>query len=197
MNTNVPPEVQTFINTTFRVVDPDTETEHFAECGLRLSEKAVPDRDLRLAFQRMDADHNGLVTFAEFYAYVVHGQEAGDQGGMTELMLKLARALKLAMRRMRMKDPEELRKTFAEFDADQDSTLSPEEMRCFFREALNLTCHEMSDVLIARCYKSIDTDGSRSINSDEFIEFMKYARDVGLEKERQEQEEQGRGKARI
>ena len=35
MNTHVPPEVQTFINTTFRVVDPDTKTEHFAELQSR------------------------------------------------------------------------------------------------------------------------------------------------------------------
>jgi hypothetical protein len=38
MNTNVPPEVQTFINTTFRVVDPDTETEHFAELQFALQD---------------------------------------------------------------------------------------------------------------------------------------------------------------
>ena len=38
MNTHVPPEVQTFINTTFRVVDPDTETEHFAEIQFALQD---------------------------------------------------------------------------------------------------------------------------------------------------------------
>jgi hypothetical protein len=31
MDTHVPPDKQTFINTTFRLFDPDTKTEHFAE----------------------------------------------------------------------------------------------------------------------------------------------------------------------
>jgi hypothetical protein len=33
---HIPPEARTFINTTFRVVDPDTETEHFAELQFAL-----------------------------------------------------------------------------------------------------------------------------------------------------------------
>ena len=38
MNTNLPREVQTFINTNIRIVDPATETEHFAEVQFALQD---------------------------------------------------------------------------------------------------------------------------------------------------------------
>ena len=38
MDTHVPPDKQTFINTTFRLFDPDTKTEHFAELQFALQD---------------------------------------------------------------------------------------------------------------------------------------------------------------
>lgn len=164
---------------------------------LRLSDRAVPDRDLKLLFNRIDTDGSGTLTFSEFYEFVCQGKQPGDDSSINELLAKVSRALRLAMRRLRLLKfkrlyHEEFLKVYNEFDQNNDGALSPAEMRGFFREALKLSSHEVSDVNIMRTYNFIDEDNSRSISVEELEEFIDYCLEIDEAKE--QEATTGRGK---
>eukprot|EP00747_Dinoflagellata_sp_TGD_P163768 gnl/TRDRNA2_/TRDRNA2_182803_c0_seq1.p1 gnl/TRDRNA2_/TRDRNA2_182803_c0~~gnl/TRDRNA2_/TRDRNA2_182803_c0_seq1.p1 ORF type:complete len:510 (-),score=94.63 gnl/TRDRNA2_/TRDRNA2_182803_c0_seq1:96-1487(-) len=156
------------------------EVKKIIRRDLRLPERVLNDRDLKMIFRAIDEDGNGTLEFNEFLQYVQKGDP--DNRSTTEVLRQVGRAARLALRRNHMRwDGEELLQLFENFDDGQpgvdfnkEQGLGPDEMRRFFRRALNVSTHECSDRNLKVAFQALDTDGSKRLSADEFIDFVRF-----------------------
>lgn len=136
---------------------------------LRISESKLTERDLRLLFERIDYSRNGEIEFDEFYQYIKLKTKESE-----ELPRTLGRAIRLALRRLRVRTENDIKVLFENLDFDADGGITLHQLRRLVRETLRLNQHEFSDFYIKRLLQSIDRDNTGQI---EFGEFVKFIRD--------------------
>lgn len=140
--------------------------------SLHLSTKTCPDMELRLLFERIDTDGSKMIEFDEFYEFLRNrdGDTAVKQSA--KAFSNVQRALRLALKRRRLRTEEQLRELFEEnIDLNSEGCCSPYILITFMRDELKLTKHEATDRDLKQCFRQLDKNGNGSMEVDEFVDF--------------------------
>lgn len=136
--------------------------------ALHITESKLPDKDLRLLFERIDCDGSGEIEYGEFAKYVKLGAKESE-----ELPRTLGRALRLALTRLKIRTEAELREIIDSLDFDASGGITLHQFRRLIREVLRLSKQEFSDYYVKRLMTNIDADNDGEIGSAEFVRFVK------------------------
>jgi len=121
---------------------------HTSQVGqiLRTMGQAFEDRDLKQLIKEFDSDGSGQIEFEEFAALVARFVVEEDSTGMEE----------------------ELREAFRLYDKEGNGYINVSDLRNILRQLDDNISEDELDEMIA----DIDTDGSGTVDFDEFMEMM-------------------------
>lgn len=114
---------------------------------LRTMGQAFEDRDLKQLIKEFDSDGSGEIEFEEFAAMVANFVVSGENEEGLE---------------------EELREAFRLYDKEGNGYINVSDLREILRALDDNVCEDELDEMIAE----IDTDGSGTVDFDEFMEMM-------------------------
>eukprot|EP00933_Yihiella_yeosuensis_P007520 TRINITY_DN11259_c0_g1_i1.p1 TRINITY_DN11259_c0_g1~~TRINITY_DN11259_c0_g1_i1.p1 ORF type:complete len:368 (-),score=63.01 TRINITY_DN11259_c0_g1_i1:414-1517(-) len=146
------------------------ELRRFLRKDLKISERACPDSDLKLLYERIDADGSGYVDFDEFLDFVKQKNEKDRE--VQETLSHAAHGVSVALRRRRVRSQEDLAEMFQNLDENGDNSLSLREFIKFIREEVKVSHHEVSDRQVKTLFRSMDEDDSGDVDVDEFYQFI-------------------------
>lgn len=144
------------------------EFKKMIRAAMHISESKVPDKDLKLLFERIDRDRSGEIEYAEFVKFVKLRTKESE-----ELPKTLGRALRLALTRLRVRSEADIRNLFDNLDFDADGGITLHQLRRLVREELRLNKHEFSDYYVKRLMTKVDDDSTGQIEFDEFVKFIR------------------------